>query len=484
MEARLAQLERENAKLRAKLAERDERMAELDEEVAERDERIAELETEIARLRGQTNNSSRNSSKPPSSDTPAQRAARRKKPRSGRKPGGQPGHEGHQRELLPPEKVTRSRDRFPKRCCGCRAALDPVSHGEPIRHQTIEVPKIEPDVTENRLHAVLCEECGAVTRARLPRGVPRGMCGPNLMALITLIVGSYELSRRQAVSFFGDVLGVRISLGTLSKVEGRAAEMLGPAHQEAATLVKRARAKHADATGWRLKGAGRTLWVIASKLATVFHIVADGSRDEFRKLVGTLGVLITDRGSQFGFWAMEKRQVCWAHLIRKFLAFSEHADPRAAELGETLLLLSQTLLHMWHKVRDGPMSRANFQDAVARLQPVFESHLARGVELRLEGVSGSCKNMLKHADALWTFAYVRGVEPTNNHGEQQLRRFVLWRKKCFGSQSDRGERFAERVMTVVHTLRKQNRHVLSFLRDTFAASLRNQPLPSLMPGNP
>lgn len=469
LESRLAHLERENAEMRAVIAEQ--RM------------RIAELEAENARLRGETGKSSRNSSKPPSSDTPAQRAARTKKPGTGNNPGGQPGHEGHQRALIPPEKVNRTRDHFPVRCRGCRGKLASVSHGDPLRHQVVEVPKIEPDVTEHRLHAVVCE-CGCVTRAQLPRGVPRGMCGANLMAIITLLVGVYHLSRRDAVSCVGDVLGVPIALGTLSKVEGRVSAMLEPAHKQAAALVKRARAKHADATGWFRKAASRTLWVIGSKLATVFHIVADGTRDELQKLIGTLGVLITDRGSQFGFWAMEMRQICWAHLVRKYVEFSEHADPRAAQLGETLVLLTQTLLAQWHNVRDGTMSREEFQEFVARFRPVFEGHLARGVDLCLVGVSGSCANMLQHADALWTFAYVVAVDPTNNHAERELRRFVMWRRKSFGSQSERGDRFAERVMTVVHTLRKQDRHVLSFLRDTIAASMRGAPLPSLMPSTP
>lgn len=445
--------------------------------------RIAELEAENARLRGDAGKNSQNSSKPPSTDSPEQRAARRKAAGSGRKPGGQPGHEGHQRALVPPEKVTRSRDHFPARCRGCRSKLPPVSHGEPLRNQTVEVPKIEPDVSEDRLHAVLCG-CGVVTRAPLPAGVPRGMCGPNLMALITLLVGVYHLSRRDAVSCVGDVLGIPISLGALSKVEGRVAVMLEPAHNEAAVLVKRARAKYADATGWFRKAAGRTLWVIASKLATVFNIVKDGTRDEFKTLVGTLGVLITDRGSQFGFWAMEKRQICWAHLIRKYVNFSEHPDPRAAELGETLVMLAQVLFIEWHRIRDGTASRAEFQGFVARFRPVFEGHLARGVELDLAGVSGSCANMLAHADALWNFAYTPSVEPTNNHAERELRRFVMWRRKSFGSQSERGDHFAERVMTVVHTLRKQDRHVLSFLRDTIAASLRGAPIPSLIPVAP
>jgi transposase len=178
------------------------------------------------------------------------------------------------------------------------------------------------------------------------------------------------------------------------------------------------------------------------------------------------------------------RTASWAHLLRKYVAFSEHDDPRAAKLGETLVLLTQVLFATWHKVRDGTMTRAQFQDFVTRFRPVFEGHLARGVELRLRGVSGSCNHMLKHATALWTFAYVPSVGPSNNHAERELRKFVTWPKSSYGSQSERGDRFAERIMTVVHTLRKQNRHVLSFLRETIVASMRGKPLPSLIPPTP
>jgi len=486
-DSRLARLERRTEKLGSRVIELEAEVAELEAEVAARDERIAELKAENAKLRSEANRSSLNSSKPPSSDSPKERAKRKEKGRrksSGRRRGGQPGHKGHQRQLLPPDKVTRTRDRFPKRCSCCRGQLPKVPHGEPIRHQTVEIPKLEPDVTENRLHAVECPRCETVTRAQLPADVPRGMCGPNLMALTTLMVGVYHLSRRQAVSFLGDVLGVRISLGCVSKIEGRVTKMLAPAHAEAAAIVGRARAKHADATGWRQSGTPRTLWVIASKLATVFHIVADGSQARFQELIRNLGILVTDRGSQFGFWSLERRQVCWAHLARKFVAFSEHDDPRAAQLGRALVLLTGVMFRAWHKVRDGTMSRDEFRGFAGQLRAYVEGHLRRGAKLRLKGVSGSCKHMLAHADAMWTFARVPGVEPTNNHAEREFRRFVIWRKTSFGSQSDRGDRFAERIMTVVHTLRKHDRHVLTFLRDTIKASMRGEPTPSLISATP
>jgi len=461
-------MERELVELRAAVASRD-------ATIAKQGARIAELERELGK-------NSSNSSKPPSTDSPKDKEARTPRAPSGRKPGGQPGHEGSQRTLLPPERVTRTRPHFPCVCGNpdCRAKLPKTPAGEPLREQTIEVPKIVPDVTEDQWHSVQCPRCQHVTQAR-PKGRQRGMCGPNLIAIITLLVGVYHLSRRQAVTCVGDLLGVDLSLGLVSKLEKKVGAMLGPAHDEAARAVQRARAKNLDATPWLRSGVSETLWVFASKTAVVFHIVSNGSRALLQPLMGTLkGILMSDRGSQFGFWAMDRRQICWAHLTRKFVSFSEHEDPRAQDVAAKLVLLTQTMFSAWHRVRDGTDTVASFQAFIANLRPVIEGHLEGLEPLGIKSVSGSCTDILKHREALWTFAYVRGVEPTNNHAEQLVRAFVLWRKKTFGSRSERGDRFAERVMTVVETCRKRERHVLSFLRDTIEASLRGKPAPTLM----
>ena len=106
--------------------------------------------------------------------------------------------------------------------------------------------------------------------------------------------------------------------------------------------------------------------------------------------------------------------------------------------------------------------------------------LERAERAGIAYVSGSCANMLKHWDAMWTFVDTEGVDPTNNHAERELRRLVLWRKRCFGSQSDRGDRFVERMMTVTHTLRKQQHNVLDFLQQSFIANLNSAPGPSFL----
>jgi transposase len=311
------------------------------------------------------------------------------------------------------------------------------------------------------------------------------MCGSRLSALVVLLTGVYHLSRRNTAALLGDVLGVQLALGSVSNVEKRMADALGGAYTEALECVRRARVKHLDATSWSQGGEPRSLWTFASRLATTFVITADATTQSVRTLVGRVrGMLVTDRAPQFGFWAMEQRQICWAHLLRRFAAFADSPRPEVQRLGESLLLLSHAHLVEWHRLCDGLSTRHHLQGFVARLEPIFVGHLERGVNLRLPQVSGTCANLLAHRDALFTHAFVPGVPPTNNHAESELRGFVLWRRQTAGTRSERGDCFAERIMTTVHTLRKQGRHVLSYLEEASIAALRGKPSPALMPSGP
>jgi len=116
---------------------------------------------------------------------------------------------------------------------------------------------------------------------------------------------------------------------------------------------------------------------------------------------------------------------------------------------------------------------------MAPVRAQVEALLKRAAAANIDRLSGSCANLLMHKLALWTFVDTDGVEPTNNHAERELRAFVLWRKRSFGTQSDRGNLFAERLMTVAHTARKQGRDVLAFLTGCCEAHAASTRPPSL-----
>lgn len=476
---------------------RDERIAELEAEVARKDARIVELEGQVATLTTQVaaltkqvaelieklGRNSRNSHLPPSSDGPGTRgpSGHGKGGKHGkRKRGGQPGHGGSHRTLLAPDQVDEVVDLFPSHCDGCAGELPAVHDTEPHRYQQVEVPQIKPHTKEWRLHEVACPKCRHKTRApRDPETLPVSPFGPRLMATIAFLTGVYHVSRRKTVVLLWELLGVRISLGALSSVEARVSEAIAPAVEDVWKRVGQGAVKHTDGTSWLQAGAARALWTIATKAATVFKILADNSKKTLEPLYGSLrGILVSDRAKALNFWAMERRQVCWAHLLRKFVSFSERAGPAAA-IGRDLLDYTGILFEYWHDYRDGKLSREVFVAWMAALGPQVEAALARGVAAGIDGLSGSCADMLEHKDALWTFVTHADVEPTNNHAEREIRAFVLWRKRSYGTQSDRGNLFAERVMTVAHTARKQKKNVLAFLTDCCRTSLGRASRPSL-----
>ncbi len=269
--------------------------------------------------------------------------------------------------------------------------------------------------------------------------------------------------------------------GALSEAEQRVSEAVAPSVEEAIDFARAQPVKHVDATTWATGGAYRSLWTISTALVTVFVIARDGTTATVSRLLQrACGVLVSDRAKVFGFWAMNKRQICWAHLVRKFAGFVERkgtGSQIARELHET----AELMFHSWHRVRDGTMTRRDFREWMTPVRERVEWLLERGVGLGIRGFSGTCADILDHRAALWAFVDRSDVDPTNNLAERDLRPFVLWRKVSHGTQSERGERYAERIMTVTHTLRKQNRSVFRYLHHACANLLYDNPPESLLP---
>src|SRR5256884_2978198 len=174
------------------------------------------LQAQVRTLQEQLNQTSQNSSRPPSSDPPQHR--RPGHPQSHRRRGGQPGHPGHTRTLIPVEAVDEVVVLKPTQCTHCQAPLsgdDP----KPWRHQVIEIPPIKPVVTEYQWHQLACPACGEITRAPWPAGVPSGTYGPRVQATVALCTGSYRLSKRTTQHMMDEVFGVPMSVGTIGPLE-------------------------------------------------------------------------------------------------------------------------------------------------------------------------------------------------------------------------------------------------------------------------
>ena len=250
----------------------------------------------------------------------------------------------------------------PGECRGCKRRLR-GHDSEPRRHQVVEVPPLSALVTEYRCHALKCPDCGVVTRGEVPAHA-RSAFGDRLAALASLLVGKYRLSKRLVKHALSDMLGVELSVGSVSNLEGEISQALAPAAAEALTSVR--------ASEERMRGVERKV----------------------------------------------------GQLLRKATL---RAEKKTAGMARELL--------QWEK-------------------------------------------------CLWTFVDVPGLEPTNNFGECCIRHAVMYRKTSFGTQSEEGSRFVERIFTATSTLKLQGRDVLAFLADTLAAHRRGLRGPSLLPTAP
>lgn len=423
---------------------------------------IQELKAENAELRARLGMNSRNSSKPPSSDAPG--VERPKKKPTGLKRGGQPGHPHHGRKLFPPEMVDEVMELVPKACEHCGDAL----HGrdpEPFCRQIVDLPSIKPRITELRHHAVLCDGCGKVTRGRTPRGVPAGAFGTGIMAILAMLTARLGVAKRPAQEFLSDVLGVDLCLGSVSKIEQVVSAATAERVEEVREYLRTQPAVHIDETGWAEDKKKAWLWAAGAALAAAFTIVRSRGGEVARQILGEdfAGITISDRWSGYAWLNAVRRQVCWAHLKRDSRGMVERGGV-GARIGGALLAEHKRMFKWWHEVRNGKLERARFQLRMKAVERRVGKLLFEG-EVRAEKrTAGMCKAIRTLEPALWTFVRVEGVEPTNNAGERDIRKAVVYRKNCFGTDSEKGSRYVERMLTVMTTLRKQKRHVFEIGR--------------------
>ena len=407
-----------------------------------------QLRMEIAELKARLGQDSSNSSRPPSTDPPWKRPP--PQPPSGRAPGGQPGHPGHHRALLPPDQVDRIVTHVPERCERCQAALPQAGRAddpEPRRHQMAELPPRLVTVTEHQAHGRHCPQCGHVTWASLPDEAHAHTLGPRLTGLLGQLTVAGHMSRRGVEDFCAEVLRYPLALGSVTNQERELSETVVEPYRDAHHAVQEAPAKHADETGWKKAGRLHWVWLAATATVAFFRIDPRRNRAGLPALLGSeqRGVLTSDRLAAYLQWCKQRWQMCWAHLLRDFQALVDRGGENAA-LGQAGLAAGNELFRLWHLLRAGRITRAELQAGLEPVKLTLREALSKARDGPKCKAQGLARRLLVSFDSLWTFAYHDGVEPTNNHAERLLRKPVIWRRISFGSHSDGGCRYAERML--------------------------------------
>lgn len=455
-----------------------------------------ELKAEAAMLREQVQRNSQNSSKPPSQDT-GKGFKPKAKQTNGKPRGAQVGHAGHETPLYPLEACESVKDYYPDLCIECSAKLQ-GSDCAPYRVQQVEIPPVAPVVREHRFHALTCQGCGTTTRAWDEQIINGSRYGERVVAHVGVLSGQYRQSHRMVQELLWELFGVELSVGSIHQLRQESSASVAGVVEEAQVYVQQQAQVNMDETsfaqgnndGKNPRGCKGWLWVMVTPLVSYFAVCLSRSSAMCQKLLGEAfaGIVGSDRFSAYNGLELERRQVCWAHLKRDLTQIAERSSI-AGELGKALLEQERLLFEQWYRVRDGTLSRTDFVSAVQPIREKFHQLLIEGAgydiapkeQTPLAKTVRSCQQLLKIEPALWTFVTTEAVEPTNNAAERALRPAVLWRKNSFGSQSAEGSLFVSRMMTVVTSLRAQNRPVLVFLVQACRATRQGQSAPSLLP---
>jgi transposase len=453
------------------------------------------LEERLRALEAKASSSSRNSSQPPSTDAPKTRQQRRQEAREKakelarkdgekRKPGGQDGHPGAGRKLLPEDRMGEIVNHYPEGCDGCGREFteeEKVPRHGPGRHQVAELPPTAVFYIEHRMHRLRCPGCRKRTRAVLGM-VGESAFGPGLQAAIVALTARNRISRRDMSELLSEFFGVQISVGAIDQVCQRTSRVLAGPHERLTHRVLASGAINVDETGWYLNGENRWMWTAATPDGAIFRIAEDRHSDRLTELLGPdfHGIVTSDRWWAYGLLDPEQRQACWSHLVRDFRFHSEGLAEQH-EFGQAGLQLTRRLFEIWHgyvEHLDRDRLASEMTPIQTELRELLEHAGEKSKRHRLH--RGFANNLIKIWPALWTFITVPGVTPTNNGAERALRGPVIQRRLSHGNQSDDGERFTERSLSASVTCRLQHRSLLAYLRALLTANQTGGALPALL----
>lgn len=426
----------------------------------------AKLSAENAKLKEQLKLNSKNSSKPPSTDQKGSNDVPKKRG------GAKPGHPGHFRPLFSAAQVDAFVNLRAANCPSCGETVQP-SDDPPSIHQQVEMAPKPYVVTQYNREIFYCPCCRKYGAAPLPSHVGPSAFGTRLSAFMGFLTGTCRLSRRIALSILQEGLDLRAAVGTQSNVENRISAALKPSYEEIEKQVRSSNeTKHVDETGWKRWGKRAFVWIMSTASGAMYKI-QEGRGAECRDaLLGTTATkrvaFVTDRLAIYRFHG--PHQYCLAHLKRDIKRFAERAG-LDGEWGRVMLEYLKTTFELWRDCREKRRSQRSFRRKSRQYRDDFEYGLlvASTKGKHSPSLKRFARALLRRTENLWVFATRDGVEPTNNQAERDLRGIVITRRISYGSKSERGDRFIERINSVVTTLKRQGKKCLDYLAGALGA---------------
>lgn len=428
---------------------------------------------EIAKLKEQLRCNSKNSSKPPSTDQKGNTSKKQKKSREPRV--------GKSRIPFPPERIDKHVECSRENCSHCGSLAIQWS-GQPSElFQQAELPEVKAVVTQYALLKYTCMNCGKHSVAALPEGIPDSVFGPKLMGLVAALTGVFHLAKREAITLIKELYGVDIGIGSITNIEERVATALDPFYQRIHEhVIDSNLCKHFDETGWRDQGQRHFVWLASCEEAAFYMIDRHRNAQAFQRLVRRdikEFAAVTDRYGVYNGLGNE-HQYCLAHLIREFRKYAERDGPDK-EIGGALAKALSRACSSHRKYRNGNLSLSQRNRQLGHRKKKVEFWLYEGFANGSDALSKLSEKLLDHFSHLWVFTKEQGMEPTNNLAERDLRKLVIWRKKSYGTRSEKGKRFVERITTIAQTLKRQGENILGFVQEVVKSFYANSDPPSI-----
>ena len=259
-------------------------------------------------------------------------------------------------------------------------------------------------------------------------------------------------------------------------------EGLGPVCRQMGDHVRQADIAHADETTHYRNNERRWLWVLTSPLAVYFLSHYSRGKAAAQALLGSFcGVLVTDHYAGYNDYVRHLRQLCWAHLIRRFERIARRSGA-AGELGQRLLLLAHTVLRTRHRWQNGPLTLHQYQRRMQRLRGSMQRLLEHGQSLtQATRTANQCQHLLKDEAMYWTFLNDHRIPLTNNAAERAIRPYVIWRKISLASQSHLGDQFRLMILSIIETAKRLNISTSQLLREICTQGLQGQPITVRLP---
>ena len=464
----------------SQLQEENKRLKQENEELRER---LAAAEARIKQLVELVGQNSHNSHWPSSRDKGRQKSKSKSlRQATGRKAGGQAGHEGHTLQFNPePEMIEAHR---PRRCQHCQAPLAAdIAAIEVSRRQVIDLPALRFVTIEHQVETVVCPCCGERTAEEFPADVTNPVqYGSQVKRLAVYLRTEQFIPYERSRQLMADLFELPISPGSLENFVETAAETVRPVTEAIKEALIKVEVAHADETGFYINGQRHWLHTVSSEELTYFYPHPNRGQkatDEIGILPEFSGTLVHDAWPTYFKYHCLLHALCNTHHLRDLTALVENDGQQWAALMILCLLAAKELVDAAYQAAETQLPAAQIE----RIHQLYEAIVSLGLaenplpqahsppQKRGRRKKTKARNLLErfdtHQEAILRFVHDFKVPFDNNLAERDIRMMKVQQKisGCFRSQAG-AEQFCL-LRSYISTIRKQGLNVWQALGSLF-----------------